>query len=329
MDLFYKKRSNESKLDLLEVIEYDGFNFNEKEYFKSAEDHISSLTGHNHAKLTNSGNSAILIAMNNLSGPIFIPDQGAWHGFKQIAKFLKKEIVSIKTNQGLINLDDLEDSFHKYSSIVSYSSGFFLTSFAGYTAEQDIKEIAKICDENEVTLVEDVSGGIGDDKKHLANGRYSDIIVCSSGSPKIVNFGYGGFISSNDENIFSNSKLLLNTFKVSPIIARGIDTELNNAKKNFTKAVTATRYLKKSFSNVIHHDKRGINLIVSNDNPNYLFKILNEDLKTVEGKSILTKCPNYNRIKEKALAIEIKNLDANSLNKENLDEIINICENVF
>ena len=36
----------------------------------------------------------------------------------------------------------------------------------------------------------------------------------------------------------------------------------------------------------------------------------------------ITTCPNYNRIKQKAIAVEIKNLDYECLKKENLDKII-------
>ena len=41
---------------------------------------------------------------------------------------------------------------------------------------------------------------------------------------------------------------------------------------------------------------------------------------------MITKCPNYNRLKEKAVAIEIKNLDISCLEKDNLDEIIEIIK---
>ena len=38
---------------------------------------------------------------------------------------------------------------------------------------------------------------------------------------------------------------------------------------------------------------------------------------------MITKCPNYNRLKEKAVALEIKNLDISCLNHETLDFISN------
>ena len=50
-----------------------------------------------------------------------------------------------------------------------------------------------------------------------------------------------------------------------------------------------------------------------------------KELKT-DKKGFITKCPNYNRIKEKAVAIEIKNLDYNCLKREYLDKIIEVIE---
>ena len=41
---------------------------------------------------------------------------------------------------------------------------------------------------------------------------------------------------------------------------------------------------------------------------------------------MITRCPNYNRVKEKAVAIEIKNLDISELEKDNLDRIIEVIK---
>ena len=56
---------------------------------------ISDLTSHEHVKITSSGNNSIFIALSAVEGDIIVPDQGGWHGFKQIAKFLGKNIKSI------------------------------------------------------------------------------------------------------------------------------------------------------------------------------------------------------------------------------------------
>ena len=43
----------------------------------------------------------------------------------------------------------------------------------------------------------------------------------------------------------------------------------------------------------------------------------------LDSHGMITKCPNYNRLKEKAVALEIKNLDLECLDYDNLDDIIN------
>jgi hypothetical protein len=323
MDFQFKKLSNESKIDISKAFQSNEDN----SYLIDGEDKISHVTFHENVGLVNSGNSAILIALNSINSPILIPNQGAWHGFKQIAKFLNKEIIEFKTNQGLINIDYIQDTLDqlKLNKNSYYKGAIALTSFAGYTAEQPIKEIAKFTSENDLILIEDASGGILDDKKNLGNGKYSDIIVSSMGSYKIINLTYGGFISTNNQEIFENSKLLLKTLSLNNEIAKGLVLEIKNGEEAFKIAIKSCKYLKKNLDDVIHPDKRGLNVITSSNNPKK--SVINLRNKFNLKGSFITRCPNYNRLKEKAVAIEIKNLSPKSLNKESLDYIIDIVSN--
>ena len=76
---------------------------------------------------------------------------------------------------------------------------------------------------------------------------------------------------------------------------------------------------------MIHPGKRGLNVIIKDSNPKELSWKLKQELK-INKSGFITRCPNYNRIKEKAVAIEIKNLDYNCLTKEKLDYIIETAE---
>lgn len=284
-------------------------------YEESAISKIKDLTGHDEVKITSSGNNSIFIALSAIEGDIIIPDQGGWHGFKQIAKFLNKNIITLKTDFGLINpkeLDNLE---------FSENSALIFTSFAGYTAEQDTKGISKYCKSNNITTIEDASAGIGDKQNLLGNGNYSDIIIASTGSPKIINVGSGGFISTNEKEIFSNSKLPQKLSKASEIICSGIDCEIDNVKENLETTVNATDYLKKRLVHTIHPDKRGVNVIIPHEDAKSISWKLKQTLKS-DKNGFITTCPNYNRVKTKAVAIEIKNLDYGCLKKEHLDKII-------
>ena len=288
---------------------------------KDCEIRVCELTSAEHGRITSSGNNSIFAALNSVNGSVIIPDQGAWHGFKQIAKFLKKEIILLKTDLGLINPNEIDELDIPDDSALIY------TSFAGYTAEQDVKAISKYCKSNGITTIEDASAGIGDEKKILGNCRNSDIVIASTGQPKIINVGSGGFICSNDEKVFRESSLPLKLSKTNEIISSGIYEELKSVERNLQVTVNATNYLKKHIPNTIHSDKRGVNLIIRDDDSKEKTWKLKKVLP-INRSGFITQCPNYNRVKAKAISIEIKNLNYNCLQKEYLDEIISAINNL-
>lgn len=285
----------------------------EKDFEQSCIDKVKYLTKKDFAKITSSGNNSIFIAISSVEGDIIIPDQGGWHGFKQIAKFLNKNIITLKTDCGIINPDNMDELE------ISDNSALIFTSFAGYTAEQDVENINRYCHDNNILTIEDASAGIGDSEKRL--GTQSDIIIASTGSPKIINVGTGGFITTNDEEIFKKTALPQKLSKTSQIVCSGIDNEIDNVSKNLEVTLNATKYVKKHIPHTIHKDKRGINVIIPDDNAKSICWNLKNKL-TTDKSGFITTCPNYNRLKQKAICVEIKNLDLNCLDKENLNIII-------
>ena len=285
----------------------------DKNFEESCIAKIRDLTTKEHVKMTSSGNNSIFIALSAITGDIIIPDQGGWHGFKQIAKFLDKNIVTLKTDAGLINTDYLDELE------ISEGSALIFTSFAGYTAEQDIKSIVSYCKDNSITTIEDASAGIGDSENRL--GCRSDIILASTGSPKIINVGSGGFIATDDDDVFTRTSLPQKLSKTTEIICSGIDNEIDNVSKNLQVSLNATEHVKKHIPNTLHADKRGINVIIPHENSKSICWDLKKTL-TTDKSGIITTCPNYNRVKQKAICIEIKNLDYACLEKENLNIII-------
>ncbi len=285
----------------------------EKDYEESCSDKIKKLTAKEHVKITSSGNNSIFIALAAVDGDIIIPDQGGWHGFKQIAKFLDKNIITLKTDSGLINTDYLDELE------VGENSALIFTSFAGYTGEQDIESITKYCHDGDILTIEDASAGVGDIKKRL--GLKSDIILASTGSPKMINVGNGGFIACNDPELFTKSKIPQKLSKTSQIICSGIDSEIDNVGKNLELSLKSTEYVKKHIPNTLHANKRGINVIIPHADSKSICWNLKQSL-TTDKSGFITTCPNYNRVKQKAISVEIKNLDYECLKKENLKIII-------
>ena len=308
--MFRFKRPSRKTLDIMSEVAKGNA---DKNFEESCIAKIRDLTTKEHVKMTSSGNNSIFIALSAITGDIIIPDQGGWHGFKQIAKFLDKNIVTLKTDAGLINIDYLDELE------ISEGSALIFTSFAGYTAEQDIRSIVSYCKDNSITTIEDASAGIGDSENRL--GCRSDIILASTGSPKIINVGSGGFIATNDDDVFKRTSLPQKLSKTTEIICSGIDNEIDNVSKNLQVSLNATEHVKKHIPNTLHADKRGINVIIPHENAKSICWDLKKTL-TTDKSGIITTCPNYNRVKQKAICIEIKNLDYACLEKENLDIII-------
>jgi hypothetical protein len=322
MDLFYRRPSIETREAMSQAaLKLKHVPGNKYEEIARAEEGVKKFTRHEAVKIVNSGNSAILSVTSTFKGRIMIPDQGGWTGFKKMAEFCGLETVILPTELGVVVIEDLEDFIEKFSP-----EALFITSFAGYMADQPLTDIYRVCDENGVVMVEDASGGIGDGSGLLGNGEHAHVIVGSTGSPKTVNVGNGGFISTNDTKMIASAKNILNSVKADPVTCAGIASELKNAPYILSKTMEACRFLKSEisqFREVLHITKDGLNIAVPDENPKKLGYQLRNELN-VHGGSIITVCPNYNRVKLNSVCLEIKNLDINCMTPENLDEIIQI-----
>lgn len=317
--MFKFKKPSEKTLNLMANVAKGNDSTN---YENKCIEKIKDLTNHENVKITSSGNNSIFIALSAIEGDIIIPNQGGWHGFKQIAKFLNKNIVTLKTDLGLINPESIEELD------INENSALIYTSFAGYTAEQDCKNISKYCKNNGIITIEDASAGIGDKLNRLGNGNYSDIIIASTGSPKIINVESGGFISTNLKEIFEKTSLPQKLSKTNQIICSGIHSELEDVGEKLELTLNATEHVKNNIDDTIHANKRGVNVIIPHENA----KEISWNLKKImplDKSGFITTCPNYNRVKQKAISVEIKNLSYECLKKENLDMIINNLQKVL
>lgn len=321
LELKFKKPSIRARQAMCEAAML-GSTENRIEFVKEAERKISNVTGHEYAKVVNSGNSAILATMSIFKDKILIPDQGGWIGFKKIAEFLGLETIEVQTKLGILNPKVVEDAIDKYNP-----EALFITSFAGYIAEQPVEQIYDVCGDKNIFLVEDASGGIGDEQKQLGNGDHAHVIIGSTGSPKIVNVGNGGFISTNYEEIFKKSKNILKSLKADSVTCAGIAEEIINAPQILSKTIAACDMIKKEFKSTIHAQKRGITVALRTDNPKKMGYELRQRL-SVEGRSMITVCPRYERVMVDAVCLEIKNLDLKYIQKDCLKEIIQTVKEV-
>jgi len=280
---------------------------------------ISRMVGMEFVKPLSSGNCAILAAISAISGKIMIPDQGGWRGFKRYGELMGRELTLLETDLGVIDTDTLDAELKKHEP-----QALFVTSFAGYIAEQDIKEIGKICRENSVYLVEDASGAIGDEI--LAQGD-ADITVCSTGAPKIVNVLSGGFLATGSMEIIDKSMSIVQACKISPVTCAGIKVELENAPKVVETLVKYSNIIKGELENVVHADKRGVSVGLLVDDPiTFAKRVRKNGLVTDLNQGLLTVCPKYDRFLKNGVVVELKKLDILRMSEDDITRIVEILK---
>jgi hypothetical protein len=267
---------------------------------------LSHYTKHRHVKLVQRGNAAIFCALyiarvKNPKPFILIPDMGGWLSYKTYPKMLGFDIKFVKTNRGLIDLIDLEKKAGSGAALI-------INSFAGYFAEQPLRYISNICRRNDCLLIEDASGSLGD--VELCNGEFSDIIIGSFGKWKAVDSGYGGFISVSKKEFFDDSKNIFSVMTFYPdynLLLEKLKKAGSRVSSLVARAAKAKEDISKKLPNIkiIHKDVRGINVVVRYSDEKEKKEIIDY---CESNKFEFVICPNYSRIEETAISIELKRL---------------------
>ena len=269
---------------------------------------LKKYTNHNFIQLTERGNTAIFAALYctrklQLNKKIVLyPDQGGWVNYYKYSKMLELEPIAVKTDYGVIDLKDLKEK-SKNANCFIYSQP------AGYYAEQPVKEIYEVCNKNKCMVIMDVTGSIG---TALCDGNYADFCLGSFGEWKPINLCYGGFLSARKKEYFEMPKEIFNTIHFDGEYLPELLKKLKNLKKRYELFNEKKEKIKKDLRdfNILHKDKKGINVIVKVDNDKEKEKIINYcDKNSLE----YTICPKgiFRHIKVNcdAISIEVKRLE--------------------
>ena len=142
--------------------------------------------------LVDSGNTAIdkalEIAKKRGKTKVLIQDQGGWIHYKKAPKKLGMEIIEIKTDYGLVDLNELMEKADEKCVLL-------INSMPGYCATEKMIEIEAISNEKEMLLINDVCGTIGQDE-----GKIGHILIGSFGEWKPIEANYGGFITEKTKS---------------------------------------------------------------------------------------------------------------------------------
>jgi hypothetical protein len=249
---------------------------------------LQELTGKKQIKLVESGDHAILYALKFMKKlgkeKVLIQDQGGWLTYRDYPKKAGLEKVELKTDYGIIDLDDLKAKADEKSVLL-------VNSLNGYFSEQPMEILSEICAERNCLLINDASGSIGGELAKLG-----DLIIGSFGKDKPVNLHYGGFLaydSGEFEGEFDDSKLEQLNEELDKLFAKqlrwnGLHWKIKADLKDL---------------DIIHKDKAGINVVIKFSNEDEKKKILKY---CEENKLPYTICPRYIRVNCDAVSIEVK-----------------------
>ncbi|MBN1644794.1 DegT/DnrJ/EryC1/StrS family aminotransferase [Candidatus Woesearchaeota archaeon] len=253
-----------------------------------ATEKLYELFRKNNIKLVESGDHAILSVLRYAKAigkeKVLIQDQGGWLTYKDYPKKAELELIELKTDYGLIDLDDLRIKADGKSVLL-------VNSLNGYFSEQPMEEIKKVCSDKNCLLINDASGSVGTEPASIG-----DIIICSFGKDKPINLHYGGSIAYDEGDFageFNLKKLDL------------LNEELDKLFFRLQKWNEINRKIKQELKDfdIIHRNKKGINIIVQFENDSEKQKIIDY---CCNNKYEYTLCPRYIRVKEKAVSIEVK-----------------------
>lgn len=257
-----------------------------------ATEKLSELFRKNNIKLAESGDHTILAVMKFAKQmgkeKVLIQDQGGWLTYHDYPKKEGLQVIELKTDYGIINLNNLQENADEKSILL-------VNSLNGYFSEQPMQEIARICAEKKCLLVNDASGSVGTNIASIG-----DIIICSFGKDKPVNLHYGGCIAYDNEKWdffgeFDEEKMDELAEELDKLFVR-LDAweRITDRIKNDLKA-----------HEIIHRDSRGINVVVKFCDETEKQKIIKY---CDENKYSYTLCPRYIRVNENAVCIEVKKI---------------------
>ncbi|MBN1385728.1 DegT/DnrJ/EryC1/StrS family aminotransferase [Candidatus Woesearchaeota archaeon] len=262
---------------------------------------LQSMTGHENVRIVDSGDMAIFfslyIAKQQGKTRVVVPDQGGWLTYRTYPKILDMDIVEVKTKDALLDLDDLRNKADGLSVLI-------MPSFGGYFVQQPMEGISGICREAGCILIEDASGAIGDE--FLCNGALSDVLIGSFGRWKVVDLGYGGFISVKDKGLFEGAK---DIFSLSSFFPQYIELyqKLQRARERIEMLMERCGMVKDDLQDfdIIHRDSRSLVVVVALHLEADREKIISY---CSEKKLEFTECPRYIRVGRPAISIEVKRL---------------------
>jgi len=254
-------------------------------------DKLKELSGKKFVKLTESGDHAILSVLKVMKSlgkeKVLLQDQGGWLTYRDYAKKAGLQFVEMKTDYGLIILEELK-------KILNEKSVLLVNSLSGYIAEQPMHQIYEMCKEAGVIVINDCSGSIGTEMAKIG-----DIVLCSFGKDKPINCNYGGFIGYDGDYEFEGG--------FDEKKKRELERHLGLLDERRKKLLSIAEKIKKDLADheIIHPKDKGLNVAIKYKDESEKKKLTDY----AEGLGVpYSFCPRYIRVHEQAICFEVKRL---------------------
>ncbi len=246
--------------------------------------------------LTQRGNVSIQTALKIAKAlgkrKVIVQDQGGWITYLQFPERLGMSLEKLKTDDGIIEPNELGRHLDDQSVLL-------INSLSGYFAEQPMGLLYAMTKQKGALLINDASGSIGSEIAKIG-----DIVIGSFGEDKPVNLHYGGFLAF-DELSFDRS--MLDNLVFDKHKMGSLDKQLGMLQEKLRFFEQQHEKIKKDLSmfEIIHSDKKGINVVVGFSDDVQRERII----KYCERNSFpYTECPRYIRVNRNAISIEVKRL---------------------
>ncbi len=258
---------------------------------------ILSLTGSESLVWTSRGNSSIRMALKLAASQgrkkVVLLDQGGWMTYPQYVVRLGLEMIELRSDFGLIKGDELISRLSSRLGPEDEFSGcvLLINSMPSYAFYQDMSEISRVCKENDIFLINDVTGSIG-----TPQATFGDLVLGSFGKEKPIPLGLGGFIASRD---------LLESEEQADLPFDELLTLLESLSSRQERIRILVKEVKEDIpvGLLIHPEQEGFNVIARFSTEDEKEKLINiaKDLE-VE----YTFCPRYIRVQTDAISFEVK-----------------------
>ena len=150
----------------------------------------------------------------------------------------KIKVCDFMPNSYYYNIDNIK-------KLITPKTKFFIACYL-YGMPLNIQEIKDLCDENGITLIEDVAQAFGTKINNKYAGTFGKVGCYSFNDTKMLRIGEGGAIVTNDKNIFNKIEHF-----------RHVGEVFNSNKKSSVSSNTTYRDL---LFNGLSNEGRGLNL---------------------------------------------------------------------